>query len=67
MAMVLPGGIALMFARESQSFYMQGFQTAALAVVGIMIAGAVIAAFHRSYDQTASRSRKQASPAGADD
>lgn len=40
MAMVLPGSIALMAASESQHFYMRGFQTASLAVVGIMIAGA---------------------------
>ena len=71
MIMVLPGGIALMVASEAQGFYMRGFQTAALAVVGIMIAGAVIAAFHRSYDQTVSRrtdrSREEASPAAAGD
>ena len=71
MTMVLPGGIALMVASEAQGFYMRGFQTAALAVVGIMVAGAVIAAFHRSYDQTVSRrtdrSREEASPAAAGD
>ena len=33
MAMVLPGGIALLAASESQHFYMKGFQTASLAVV----------------------------------
>ncbi|MDA1127736.1 MAG: MFS transporter [Chloroflexi bacterium] len=68
MAMVLPAGIALMVASESQHFYMQGFQTAALAVVGIMVFGAIIAAFHRSYEQTTSgRPQEQASPAAADD
>ena len=50
MAMVLPGGVAIMAASESQHFYMRGFQTASLAVVGIMIAGAIIVAFHRVYD-----------------
>jgi len=68
MAMVLPGTIAFMVASESQQFYMKGFQTASLAVVGIMITGAIIAAFHRSYDETASgRPQEQASPAAADD
>ena len=50
MAMVLPAGIAFMLASESQSHYMKGFQTASLAVVGIMVTGAIIAAFHRSYN-----------------
>ena len=68
MAMMLPGTIAFMVASESQQFYMKGFQTASLAVVGIMITGAIIAAFHRSYDETASgRPQEQASPAAADD
>lgn len=48
MATVLPGGIALMAVGESQNFYVNGFQTASLAVVIIMITGAIIAAFHRS-------------------
>ena len=67
MAMVLPGSIALMAASESQHFYMRGFQTASLAVVGIMIAGAIIVAFHRVYDPDKDPSREQASPAVADD
>ena len=66
MAMVLPAGIAFMVATEAQHFYMEGFQIAALAVVGIMLAGAIIAAFHRSYDQTR-RTEEQATPAAADD
>ena len=67
MAMVLPGSIALMAASESQHFYMRGFQTASLAIVGIMIAGAIIVAFHRVYDPDKDPSREQASPAVADD
>ena len=67
MTMVLPGGIALMAASEAQHFYMKGFQTASLTVVGIMVAGAIIAAFHRSYDQTSAGRREQASPAAAGD
>jgi hypothetical protein len=67
MAMVLPTGIAFMVASESQSHYMKGFQTAALAVVGIMITGAIIAAFHRAYGPEKDRSAEQASPAAADD
>ena len=66
MAMVLPAGIAFMVATDAQHFYMEGFQTAALTVVGIMVAGAIIAAFHRSYDQTR-RTEDQATPAAADD
>ncbi len=67
MAMVLPAGIAFMVANESQSHYMDGFRTAALAVVGIMITGAIIAAFHRAYNPDMDRSAEQASPAAADD
>ena len=67
MAMVLPAGIAFMVASESQDFYMQGFQTAALAVVGIMVTGAIIAGFHKTYDPDRDRSPEQASPAAADD
>ena len=67
MAMVLPAGIAFMVASESQGFYMKGFQTASLAVVGIMAGGAIIAAFHRPYDPAKDKQREQASPAAADD
>ena len=67
LAMVLPAGIALMVASESQHFYMRGFQTASLAVVGIMVTGAIISAFHRTYDPSKDRSQEQASPAAADD
>ena len=62
MAMVLPGGIALMAASESQHFYMRGFQTASLAVVGIMIAGAIIVVFHRSMIQTKTRHGSKRAP-----
>ena len=65
--MVLPAGIAIMVASESQHFYMRGFQTASLAVVGIMITGVIIAAFHRSYDPSNDPSREQPSPVAADD
>lgn len=47
MAMVLPSTIALMTSSESQSFYIKGFQIAALMVVSIMLAGAVINSFHK--------------------
>ncbi|MBM12840.1 MAG: hypothetical protein CL759_12270 [Chloroflexi bacterium] len=67
MAMVLPAGIALMVASESQDLYMRGFQTAALTVVGIMVAGGIIAAFHRPYSETDAGRREQPSPAAADD
>ena len=67
MAMVLPAGIALMVASESQHFYMKGFQTAALAVVGVMVTGAIIAAFHRTYDPAKDRPQEQVSPVAADD
>ncbi len=51
MALILPAAIGLMLAEESQALYMKGFQTSALAVVGIMATGAVIAAFHKSHAQ----------------
>ena len=34
---------------EAQRLHLEGFQVSALTVVGIMAAGAVIAAFHRPY------------------
>ena len=67
LAMVLPVGVTFMVASEAQSFYVKGFQTASFAVVGMMIAGAVIAGFHRAYDPAKDRSREQPSPAAADD
>ena len=50
MAMVLPAGIAFMVASWSQSFHVEGFLTASLTVVEIMITGVIIAAFFRIYD-----------------
>jgi predicted MFS family arabinose efflux permease len=67
LAMVLPVGVAFMVASEAQSFYVKGFQTASFAVVGIMITGAIIAAFHQAYDPAKDRPRDQATPAAADD
>ena len=67
LAMVLPVGVAFMVASEAQSFYVKGFQTASFAVVGIMITGAIIAAFHQAYDPAKDRSRDQATPAATDD
>ena len=48
-ALIVPAGIALMLPSESQRLHLEGFQVSALAVVGIMTAGAIIAAFHRPY------------------
>jgi MFS family permease len=48
MGMVLPVTIALMTAPEAQGFYIRGFQISALAVVTIMLAGAVINSFHKT-------------------
>jgi hypothetical protein len=67
LAMVLPVGVAFMVASEARNFYVKGFQTASFAVVGIMITGAIIAAFHQAYDPAKDRSRDQATPAAADD
>ena len=49
MALVIPASIVLMLPAESQRLHLEGFQISALAVVGIMTAGAIIAAFHRPY------------------
>ncbi len=46
--MALPASIALMSDAQSQWYYIRGFQTSALAVVMIMLTGALIAAFHRT-------------------
>jgi hypothetical protein len=48
-AMIVPATIGLMLPAESQRLHLEGFQVSALAVVGIMTAGAIIAAFHRPY------------------
>ncbi len=61
LALVLPIAIASMAASEAQLHYMKGFQTAALAVVAIMLTGAFIASFHRPYQAL------QQSPAAAGD
>ena len=50
-SIVLPASIALMSDAQSQAYYLRGFQTSALAVVLIMLTGAVIASFHRSYTE----------------
>ncbi len=64
-AMILPTTIGLMLAEEAQPFYMKGFQTSALAVVGIMVTGAIIAAFHKSYTQRMAGTGGGQQPAGA--
>ncbi len=48
-ALIVPATIGLMLPAESQRLHLEGFQVSALAVVGIMTAGAIIAAFHRPY------------------
>ena len=45
-----------MLPSESQALHLEGFQVSALAVVGIMTAGAIIAAFHRPYKPPATPS-----------
>ena len=67
LAMVLPVGVASVVANEDQSFYAKGFQTASFGVVGIMITGAIIAAFHQAYGPAEDRSRGQATFAATDD
>ena len=49
MALIVPASIVLMVPGEAQRLHLEGFQVSALTVVGIMIAGAIIAAFHRPY------------------
>ena len=70
MAMVLPATVGLMVASEAQEFYMKGFQTSALAVVGIMVTGAIIAGFHKPLAPKGGQGSRpqpaQTSPAAAD-
>ena len=69
-SIVLPASIALMSDAQSQAYYLRGFQTSALAVVLIMLTGAVIASFHRSYTEPeppAPQPQQGASPASAGD
>ena len=69
--MALPASIALMSDAQSQSYYMRGFQTSALAVVLIMLTGAFIAIFHRSRPPEdappAPQTQQGPSPASAGD
>ena len=64
-ALILPAAIGLMLAEEAQPFYMKGFQTSALAVVGIMTIGAIIAAFHKSAAKRTGGTGKGQQPASA--
>lgn len=47
LGLALPVAIELMPATEAQSYYREGFQYAALAVVWIMIAGSIVALFQK--------------------
>ena len=69
MALIVPAGIALMLPGEARALHLEGFQISALAVVGIMTAGAIIAAFHRPYRPPAAPSGggAQTGAAAADD
>ena len=68
LALVLPVAIGSMGAIQAQPFYMQGFQTAALAVVLVMLTGAVIASFHKPHQaQTPTAPGLRGQPAGASD
>jgi len=70
LSIVLPTAISLMAPSVAQGYYVQGFQTAALAVVFIMVSGAVIAAFHKTlYEPTkgAPPSLRRADAASASD
>ena len=64
-AMIVPATIGLMLPAESQRLHLEGFQVSALAVVGIMTAGAIIAAFHRPYRPPASPTGRGEARAGA--
>ena len=58
--MIVPATIGLMLPAESQRLHLEGFQVSALAVVGIMTVGAIIAAFHRPYRPPAVSDRPRA-------
>ncbi|MDA0770394.1 MAG: MFS transporter [Chloroflexi bacterium] len=68
LAMALPVGIVLLSDLEAQPFYVQGFQLASMLVVLTLLAGGVIAYFHKTSAQIMSASPAAASAsAGGDD
>jgi MFS family permease len=73
MGLTLPATIALMTAQEAQPFYRQGFQNAAMAVVGIIMLGSVVAIFRKASEKktaataAAPRVARAAAPSGAGD
>lgn len=71
MGLTLPATIALMTTEEAQPFYRQGFQNAAMTVVGIIILGSVVAIFRKASEKrTAAKAaapRGAAAPIGAGD
>ena len=70
MAMVLPSTIALLTEAEAHSFYIRGFQIAALMVVSIMMTGAVINMFHKplpTRDAGGQAQAPQEAPASGND
>ena len=72
MGLTLPATIALMTAEEAQPFYRQGFQNAAMTVVGIIILGSAVAIFRKASEKkTATAAARVAAaaavPSGAGD
>ncbi|MCH9036341.1 MAG: MFS transporter [Chloroflexi bacterium] len=53
LSMFLPEFISTLSETEAQGFYLDGFRFACLMVVGILIAGAVVAYFHKAIKQPA--------------
>jgi MFS family permease len=72
MGLTLPAAIGLMTAQEAQPFYRQGFQNAAMTVVGIIILGSLVAIFRKASEKRAapglaSRASPAVVPSGAGD
>ncbi len=69
MGLTLPATIALMTATEAQPYYRQGFQNAAMTVVGIIILGSVVSIFRKASEKkpATAAARLAPAPSGAGD
>ena len=67
LGLAIPVTIDLMSASESQAFYREGFRYSALAVVGIMVSGSIVAMFQKGTGSTRQPRSAEPAPQAGDD